>query len=103
MSIAQWMQVAVVVIGLVAALLFYLGSIGVPHEQQSWDGVTPRKRRQKLANWTAIELTTIAVALRERQSLLPVQTRTLAILEETSASFSDLRLTRPRGGGSRPS
>ena len=67
MSIAQWMQVAVVVIGLVAALLFYLGSIGVPHEQQSWDGVTPfekkRKRRQKLANWTAIELTTIAVAL----------------------------------------
>jgi hypothetical protein len=61
------MQLAVVVIGLLAALLFYVGSIGVPHERQSIDGVTPYenqiKSRQKFANWTAIGLSIVAVAI----------------------------------------
>ena len=67
MSIEKWMQQALVVIGLLAALLFYVGSLGVPDEHQSYDGVTAYeikiKTRQKFANWTGIGLSIVAVAI----------------------------------------
>jgi hypothetical protein len=63
-SSTQAVQLAAVITGLIAALTLFYGSVGVPHEMQSWKGQTGVEKRwrtrQAIMKWIGIPAAVIS-------------------------------------------
>jgi hypothetical protein len=67
MNYALLLNVSPIVAGLLAALAFYIGSFGIPHDKISWDGETEfenrRHLRQLVANCLGLLFTAVTAVL----------------------------------------
>lgn len=61
MNYTLLLNVSPIIAGLIAAVAFYVGSIGIPHDKMSIDGVNEfemgRRRRQSVANYVGLFFT----------------------------------------------